>query len=233
MFVTFYDDDSDSQRFPWVNTALLVVNIWVFLKTATRPDFNLILRDYGFLSVRPLSLGALTGPFLHLSWTQLVANMAFLFAFGRAVEHRLGAKNYLLAYLFCGLASEAVHWHFNPTSTIPLVGASRVVTGLGIIFLLSNPWGKMKWFISFFGAPIAEFPSRTLFVFALWAGLLVALACIPMAQVKTAATWLNVPLLATSGSAGIAWWAHAGAAAMGALLFFLMPKRKGVKRKGS
>jgi membrane associated rhomboid family serine protease len=225
LFITFVDDAGGHKKFPWANTILILLNLVICLKTASRSDFGGILRNYGFIPARPLTVGILTAPFLHASWGHLVANMTFLFMFGRAVEGRIGSKAYLASYLLLALAAEATHWYYNPGSTLALVGASRVVSGLGAMYLLMFPWGKMKWVFSFFGVPIFEIPSRTLFVFALWAAFLLALAYFPFDTIKTAASWLKVPLLSNNPSAGIAWKAHAGALAMGVVLFFLGPKK--------
>jgi len=225
VFITFVDDTGGSKKFPWANTVLILLNLVICLKTASRHDFGEILRNYGFIPVQPLTLGILTAPFLHTSWGHLAANMTFLFMFGRAVEGRIGARSYLLSYLLCALGAEAVHWYYNQGSALALVGASRVVTGLGTMYLLMFPWGKMKWVFSFFGVPLFEVPSRTLFVFALWAGLLVVLAYFPFDTLKNAVSWLNVPLLSNNPSAGIAWRAHLGALITGFCLFFLVPKK--------
>jgi membrane associated rhomboid family serine protease len=143
------------------------------------------------------------------------------------VEDRIGPRNYFLSFLFIAWTSETAHWYFNPTSTLPLVGTMRVVTGLGVFFFLIKPWGKMKWVFSFFGVPVFEVPSRTFFVFGLWAVFLLGLTLVPVAAIKTMVSFFNIPLLDTHSTSGIAWRAHAGAAGMGALLYFVVPKRPG------
>ena len=229
MFITFMDDSGGPRRFPWANTFLILLNLAVCYKTASRHDFGEIVRAYGFIPAKPLTIGILTAPFIHMSWGHLAANMTFLYMFGRMVESRIGARAYLICYLFCALGAEAAHWYFNPQTELALVGASRVVTGIGAIYLLMYPWGKMKWMFSFFGVPILEIPSRTLFVFALWAAFLAALSMFPSDSVKTAASLFKVPLLSNNPSAGIAWRAHLGALVTGVVLFFLIPKKGSAK----
>jgi membrane associated rhomboid family serine protease len=231
LFITFVDDGPGPKRFPWANTFLIVLNIAICMKTAGRADFGDILRNYGFLPCHPFGWGFLTGPFLHTNWATLAASMTFLFMFGRTVEDRIGSRNYLLTYLFCAWASEATHYYFNPSSVLPLVGTTRIVTGMGLFFFLINPWGKMKWVFSFFGVPIVEFPSRTFFVYGLWALFIAALALIPTSTVKTMVSFFNIPLLDTHNTARIAWCAHGGAAAAGALLYFVVPKRRGAPKQ--
>jgi membrane associated rhomboid family serine protease len=227
LFITFVDDGPGPKRFPWANTSIIILSIVLFMKTAGRPDFGSLLSRFGFFSCRPLGIGALTGPFLHTNWATLAASMTFLFMFGRTVEDRVGPRNYLLSFLFIAWASEAAHSFFNPSSTLPLVGTMRVVTGLGVFFFLIKPWGKMKWVFSFFGVPIFEAPSRTFFVFGLWAVFLLCLTLVPVSAVKTMVSFFNIPLLDTHSTSGITWRAHAGAMAAGVLLYFVVPKRKG------
>lgn len=229
MFVTFVEDTPASKKIPWTNTLMMVLNVVIAYKTLGRPDFTALLDHYGFIPVRHLSIGFLTGLFLHSSWAQLVTNVTFLFMFGKGVEQRIGRLNYFLAYFAIGFASEGAHWFFNRESVLPLIGASRIVTGLGVIYLLMYPWGKMKWLFSFFGAPILEIPSRTAFVMGFWALVQLALAYIPWSKMATMLHFMNkwgITLLTTNPTAGIAWRAHLGAVAAGLVLHFLMPQKK-------
>ena len=214
---------------------MIVLNVVVAYLTINRPDFVPLLGQYGFIPVRHISsIGAVislaTGFFLHSSWGQLVANMAFLYMFGKGVEQRVGWKNYLGAYFLIGFASELAHWYFHPQGVSPLVGASRIVTGLGVMYLLMYPWGKMKWVFSFFGVPIVEIPSRTLFAMGFWALVQAALAFIPwykFAFLTSSLAKHGIHLTTLVPTAGAAWGAHLGAVAAGVVLHFLMPQRKG------
>ncbi len=130
MFVTFVEDTPASKKIPWANTGMIVLNAFVAYMTINRPGFLQVLAHYGFIPVRHLGIGVLTGFFLHSSWAQLVTNMTFLYMFGKGVEQRLGKKNYLIAYFVIGGASELAHWYFHRQGVYPLIGASRIVTGL-------------------------------------------------------------------------------------------------------
>src|SRR4051812_49537483 len=43
--------------------------------------------------------------FVHAGLLHLLANMLMLFVFGTAVESRMGSRNFLLYYLFCGVGA--------------------------------------------------------------------------------------------------------------------------------
>ena len=209
---------------------MIVLNIIVAYKTINRPDFMAVLSHYGFIPVRHFGIGFFTGPFLHSSWSQLVANMTFLYMFGKGVEQRLGRMNYLLSYVVVAAASELAHWYFHPQGVFPLVGASRVVTGLGVIYLLLYPWGKMKWVFSFFGVPLLEIPSRTIFTMGFWAAVQAGIAFFPwsmLAPMTSALSRHGISLFTLIPTAGIAWDAHLGALAAGLALHFILPHKKG------
>jgi membrane associated rhomboid family serine protease len=234
MFITFSDDSPASKNIPWANTFMILVNVVVAYLTIGHDDFQSILDHYGFIPARHLGVGAFTGLFLHSSWTQLVANMSFLFFFGKGVENQWGRGPYFLSYLLCGLAGEVAHLHFHPHSTLALIGASRVVTGMGVIYLLHYPWGRMKWIFSFFGVPLLEIPSRTIFVMGLWALVQAALAFIPWGELPRLLPFLsrwNGTLFTIHQTAGTAWDAHLGALAMGLILFAWFTILRGKKKK--
>jgi membrane associated rhomboid family serine protease len=232
MFITFVDDNPASKRVPWANTALILLNVFVCYQTLGRADFTQVLAKYGFIPARPLGISFLAAPFLHSSWTQLVANMAFLFMFGKGVEERLGRGRYLASYFLCSYAGQAAHWHFHPHGILPLIGASRAVTGIGVMYLFYYPWGRMKWIFSFFGAPILEVPSRTVFVMALWALVQAALAFIPWSKLSFVVSALSKwggTIFTVNPTAGTAWDAHLGALAMGVALHFIFLTSKKIK----
>lgn len=230
MFVYFVEDSPASKKIAWANTAMIIFNTVVASLTINRPGFMQVLSQYGYIPVRHLGIGILTGFFLQSSWAQLVTNMTFLYMFGKGVEERIGRKNYFIAYFVIGFASELAHWYFHPNGVFPLVGASRIVTGLGVMYLLMYPWGKMKWVFSFFGVPLIEIPSRTLFAMGFWAVVQALIAFFPwskLAFLTDALSRHGISLFSLIPTAGIAWGAHLGALAAGLVLHFLMPQKKG------
>ncbi len=224
LFITFTEETPTSKRIPYANTFMILLNIGLAFYTLDRTDFLQILDRFGFIPARHLSYSLITGLFLHSSWAQLVANMTFLFMFGRGVEKEWGPGRYFLAYLACGIAGEFTHRYFTPNGVLAFVGASRVVTGLGVIYLLHYPWGRMKWYITFFGAPIVEFPSRTIYTMVLWAGVQAVMTFLPwyrFSQLFPALNHFIGPLLTIHPTAGTAWIAHLGAALAGLILFLI------------
>ena len=91
--------------------------------------------------------------FLHGGWLHLILNMWTLYLFGPAVEDRLGSARYLVFYLACGLFASIAHAFFNPTSTVPALGASGAISGVLGSFIMMFPLARLVIVI-----PILFFP---------------------------------------------------------------------------
>ncbi len=81
--------------------------------------------------------GLVTHQFIHASWLHLLGNMLFLWVFGNNVEDRLGRFRFLPFFLICGIIAALGQAMTDPTSAVPLIGASGAISGvLGAYFLL-------------------------------------------------------------------------------------------------
>ena len=88
--------------------------------------------------------------FIHADWKHLLGNLLILFIFGDNVEHRLGPRIYLLAYLGMGVCATLFFSAFSMGSNIPLVGASGAISGVLGMYFLWFPLNRVKVFIWFF-----------------------------------------------------------------------------------
>ncbi len=73
--------------------------------------------------------------FVHAGLLHLVANMLMLYVFGTAVESRMGSRNFILYYLFCGVG--AAVFSLLLAGIMPVeafVGASGAVLGVAVAF---------------------------------------------------------------------------------------------------
>lgn len=78
-----------------------------------------------------------TSIFLHGNWGHIFGNMMFLLVFGPGVEHVLGATRFAIYYFFWGLVAWGAQIYVDPTSMVPIIGASGAIGGvLGCYFLL-------------------------------------------------------------------------------------------------
>jgi len=81
----------------------------------------------------------LTSMFLHGSWMHLLGNMWFLWLFGNNVEDSMGRVRFVAFYLLTGLAAAIGQVVTNPSSGIPMVGASGAISGVMGGYLLLYP----------------------------------------------------------------------------------------------
>jgi membrane associated rhomboid family serine protease len=130
---------------PVTNTVLILVNVAVFLYEVTLvPDqIEAFLHRWGAIPAdisQFQHLGTLlTAMFLHGSWLHLLGNMAFLNLFGDNIEDAMGHWSYLFFYLLCGLGAAAVQVLLDPTSPIPMIGASGAIAGVMGAYLVLFP----------------------------------------------------------------------------------------------
>ena len=86
----------------------------------------------------------LTAMFMHASWSHIVGNMVFLWAFGPEVEDAMGRGRYLLFYLLGGLVAMMSQVLANPHSTVPNLGASGAIAAVMGAFLVMYPRDQIK-----------------------------------------------------------------------------------------
>jgi membrane associated rhomboid family serine protease len=81
----------------------------------------------------------LTSMFMHGSWLHLIGNMWFLWLFGNNVEDSMGHVRYVAFYLLSGLAAATVQTLINPSSIVPMVGASGAISGVMGAYVVLYP----------------------------------------------------------------------------------------------
>lgn len=140
-------------------------------------------------------LSALLTMFLHGSIPHLFGNMLFLWVFGNNVEDRRGWWRYLLLYIAGGIVATAAHVGVDPASTVPIVGASGAIAAVMGAYLVCWPTARVKTII-FVG------PVLLRKVEAIWLLLI----------------WFATQFLLVSGDSSVAWAAHVGGFAFGALV---------------
>jgi membrane associated rhomboid family serine protease len=99
-------------------------------------------REHGWSSdVLSAALPLVTANYLHASFMHLAMNMLFFWIFGNAVSEAAGRVVFLLLYLLGGMVAVLVYVRTNPTSEIPMVGASGAIAALeGAYFVFAYRW---------------------------------------------------------------------------------------------
>jgi membrane associated rhomboid family serine protease len=152
----------------------------------------------------PERLTLLTYMFFHGDILHLAGNMLFLWVFGDNVEDAMGHIKFLLFYLACGVFAGLVHAWIEPSSDIPLIGASGAVAGVIAAYLVLHPRVRV-WVLA-----LKAIPLRISAAFALGLWILIQVVMVLLPQVGP-----------------VAWWAHIGGLIAGAVLVLFL-RRPGV-----
>ena len=78
----------------------------------------------------PAWITPLTSALLHGSWVHLIINMVMLGIAGSQVERVVGGSGLVLAYVLGGLVAALAKFAWDPSSPIPMVGASGAISAL-------------------------------------------------------------------------------------------------------
>jgi membrane associated rhomboid family serine protease len=142
--------------------------------------------------------------FLHGGWLHIAGNMLFLWIFGNNVEDRLGHFVYPLFYVVGGLAASGLQLAFDANSTIPSLGASGAIGAVLGAYAVIFPHARVTTLVIFFFITVVEI--RAVFVLAAWFLLQV---------------FSGVGQLGSELNGGVAYWAHTGGFAFGAIVAWL------------
>jgi membrane associated rhomboid family serine protease len=93
--------------------------------------------------VGPETLAVFTSMFLHVNLIHLVGNMIYLWIFGNNIEDRLGRLWFILFYLVGGVAAVAAQVLIDPSSEVPMVGASGAISAVLGAYLVLFPGARI------------------------------------------------------------------------------------------
>ena len=189
-------------HFPIVTTGIILTNVFVFALELRGGDaFVLkwaavaatVTSGHGWITI-------LTAMFLHGSWSHILGNMVFLWAFGPEIEDAMNPMRYLAFYLLGGLVAMLAQIAASPTSTVPNLGASGAIAAVMGAFLVTYPRDQIRAILIIF-----IFVRITLIPAALLIGVWFLIQL------------FNVGSVATVQTGGVAYMAHVGGALFGAL----------------
>ncbi len=172
MFVLFpYKDDNQARKFPWFTWVIITANLWVFFAwqfSLPPSEQAAYFSNFAFLPVTFFGqLGfeetgdviwewatVFTSMFSHGGVAHVLGNMLFLYLYGDNVEDAMGKVRFFLFYLTCGLLAAVSQGLVDPSSNVPMVGASGAISGVIAGYLLLYPRANVRvfyWFIIFVG----------------------------------------------------------------------------------
>jgi membrane associated rhomboid family serine protease len=145
----------------------------------------------------------------HGSWSHILGNMVFLWAFGPEMEDTMNRFRYLVFYLCGGLVAMLAQIALSPSSAVPNLGASGAIAAVMGAFLVTYPGDQIRVIL-------------IIFVF-------VRIKLIPAALLI--GVWFliqlfNVGSVASVQTGGVAYAAHVGGAIFGMLFARLFVDRQ-------
>jgi len=133
-------------RIPVITGLIILVNVIVFGMELTHGEP--FVMQWAAIPARIVSghhwITILTAMFMHASWSHIIGNMIFLWAFGPEVEDTMGRGRYLVFYLLGGLVAMLAQVLANPHSTVPNLGASGAIAAVMGAFLVMYPRDQIK-----------------------------------------------------------------------------------------
>jgi len=133
-------------RIPVVSALIVVVNAFVFVLELMRGET--FVTQWSAIPAQIVSghhwITILTAMFMHGSWSHIIGNMIFLWAFSPEIEDAMGRGRYLVFYLAGGLVAILAQVAADPHSTIPNLGASGAIAAVMGAFLVTYPRDRIR-----------------------------------------------------------------------------------------
>jgi membrane associated rhomboid family serine protease len=133
-------------RLPVVTAFIIVVNVFIFLLELMRGDA--FVMQWSAIPAQIISghhwITILTAMFMHGSWSHIIGNMVFLWAFGPEIEDAMGRGRYLVFYLAGGLVAMLAQIAADTHSTVPNLGASGAIAAVMGAFIVTYPRDRIQ-----------------------------------------------------------------------------------------
>jgi membrane associated rhomboid family serine protease len=144
--VPLSDASRRPKHFPVTTALIIVINVVVFIEELLRGDAFVLA-----WSVVPSDIVGghhwitiLTAMFLHGSWSHIIGNMVFFWAFGPEIEDAMGPVRYLAFYLLGGVIAMLAQVAASAHSSVPNLGASGAIAAVMGAFLVTYPRDRMR-----------------------------------------------------------------------------------------
>ncbi len=217
-------DNIPSRRTPLVTYALIAANAFVYFLlqpgSETRAglyftfQWGLVPADLlgGVPRVPhpvPVTWTVITSMFLHGGFFHILGNMWYLWLFGDNVEDVMGRARFLVFYLLSGVTAAAAQVAMDPTSRVPMVGASGAISGVLGGYLLLYPRARILALVPLgFFMQLMEVPA--VIVLGFWIFV----------------QFFNAFLMPAHGGGGVAFFAHIGGFLAGMAFVYIFRKRQ-------
>jgi membrane associated rhomboid family serine protease len=131
---------------PVVTGCIIFANVCVFVLELTRGDAFVL--QWSAIPAQITSghhlITILTAMFMHGSWSHIIGNMVFLWAFSPEIESAMGRGRYLAFYLTGGVVAMLAQVLADPHSTVPNLGASGAIAAVMGAFMVTYPRDQIR-----------------------------------------------------------------------------------------
>ena len=146
-----YKDDNPRILIPYVTYGLIGLNLFIFLFQFSMgindPETEAVfIYSHGLIPAEFSIINIFTSMFIHGSISHIIGNMWFLWIFGDNVESVLGHVKYTLFYILCGVIAAFTQILIDPTSEIPMIGASGAIAGVLGLYMMRFPHARVHVF---------------------------------------------------------------------------------------
>ena len=145
--------------------------------------------------------------FMHGGFMHLIGNMLYMLIFADNIEDNLGPKKFIVFYLLCGIGAAMAQVLADPSSQVPMVGASGAIGGVLGAYIINYPKAKVLVLIPL-GFFLFSQKIRALYVLGFWFIL----------------QFINSSMVSSQGG-GVAYAAHIGGFVSGMILILFFNKR--------
>lgn len=204
-------DDNIERGHPAIfSYGFIILNIAAFALQMSLPQgsFDQFFYTFGAIPANITSNQNLhtlvTGIFLHGGVWHLLGNMLFLWIFADNIEATIGNGRFVLFYLMGGVLASLAQIAVDPTSEVPIVGASGAIAAVMGAYIVMFPKSRIRMlFLIFFSSFYV--PAYLFLGFWLLQNIFSGMGF--------------------SGDASVAWWAHIGGFAFGVIAGFYFRSR--------
>lgn len=215
-------DENRIGTYPVITTLIIFLNVVIFIyELSSGRRMGLLVEKLGLIPFEishmvdlpphlpvPVHLTLLTSMFLHGGFLHLLGNLLYLWVFGYRLENTLGPLRFLLFYLLSGILAGLTQVVSNPSSRIPMIGASGAISGVLGAYLILFPRAKIVSLV-FLGFFFTRVNLPAIILLGLW---------IFYQIINSTQTFMRV------GGGNVAWFAHVGGFFAGLILIGVFRK---------
>jgi len=216
LLIPLADASRRPTTFPVVTLSIIIINVVVFIFELAYGEpfvakWALVPAD---ISSGHHLITILTSMFMHASWSHIIGNMVFLWAFGPEVEDSMGRLRYSIFYLAGGVIAMLTQVASDPHSTVISLGASGAIAAVMGAFIVTYPRDQIRSILVIF-----------VFVKVTYVTAAVLIGFWFLTQLSSVGT------IATTSTGGVAYMAHVGGFIFGAIMARLFEDPQRVARQ--